>query len=69
MKIITPHLGNGASAAAIQHWKCVDTSMGVTPLEGVVMGTRSGDLDPAILFYLARETGMDINDLDTLLNK
>ncbi len=69
LKIITLHLGNGASAAAIDHGQCVDTSMGLTPLEGLVMGTRSGDLDPAILFYLARETGMDIDELDTLLNK
>ncbi len=69
LKCITLHLGNGASAAAIDHGTCIDTSMGLTPLEGLVMGTRSGDLDPAILFYLARETGMDINDLDTLLNK
>ena len=69
LKIITLHLGNGASAAAIDNGVCVDTSMGLTPLEGLVMGTRSGDLDPAILFYLARETGMNINELDTLLNK
>ncbi len=69
LKIITLHLGNGASAAAIDHGKCVDTSMGLTPLEGLVMGTRSGDLDPAILFYLARETGMGMDELDTLLNK
>lgn len=69
LKIITLHLGNGASAAAIDHGLCVDTSMGLTPLEGLVMGTRSGDLDPAILFYLARVTGMDITELDNLLNK
>jgi acetate kinase len=69
LKMITLHLGNGASAAAIDHGKCVDTSMGLTPLEGLVMGTRSGDLDPAILFYLTRETGMNMNELDTLLNK
>jgi acetate kinase len=69
LKIITLHLGNGASATAIRHGKSVDTSMGMTPLEGLVMGTRSGDLDPAILFYLARETGMDIQELDDLLNK
>ncbi len=69
LKIITLHLGNGASAAAIDCGKCVDTSMGLTPLEGLVMGTRCGDLDPAILFYLARETGMDMNGLDMLLNK
>jgi acetate kinase len=66
---ISLHLGNGASAAAIDHGRCVDTSMGLTPLEGLVMGTRSGDLDPAILFYLARECGMNINELDDLLNK
>lgn len=69
LKIITLHLGNGASAAAIDHGLCVDTSMGMTPLAGLVMGTRSGDLDPAILFYLSRETGMSITDLDNLLNK
>ena len=69
LRIITLHLGNGASAAAIDRGKCVDTSMGLTPLEGLVMGTRSGDLDPAILFYLARETGMDMDALDLLLNK
>ncbi|HID70266.1 MAG TPA: acetate kinase [Desulfobacterales bacterium] len=69
LKFISLHLGNGASAAAIDRGRCVDTSMGLTPLEGLVMGTRSGDLDPAILFYLARETGMDIQELDNLLNK
>ena len=69
LNIVTLHLGNGASAAAIQGGKSVDTSMGMTPLEGLIMGTRSGDLDPAILFYLARETGMNINELDNLLNK
>ena len=69
LNIISLHLGNGASAAAVQGGKCIDTSMGLTPLEGLIMGTRSGDLDPAILFYLARETGMDMDDLDELLNK
>ena len=69
LDIITLHLGNGASAAAIKGGQCIDTSMGLTPLEGLVMGTRSGDLDPAILFYLSRETGMDMDALDTLLNK
>ena len=68
LKIISLHLGNGASAAAIDCGNCVDTSMGLTPLEGLVMGTRSGDLDPAILFYLAREAGMDMSSLDVLLN-
>ncbi len=68
LNMITLHLGNGASAAAIRQGECVDTSMGMTPLEGLVMGTRSGDLDPAIIFYLARETGMSLDDLDFLLN-
>ena len=69
LNIITLHLGNGASAAAIRGGKSIDTSMGLTPLEGLIMGTRSGDLDPAILFYLGRESGMDLDALDTLLNK
>ncbi len=69
LKIITLHLGNGASAAAIDRGRSVDTSMGLTPLEGLVMGPRSGDLDPAILFYLARETGMKLPELEDLLNK
>lgn len=69
LNIITLHLGNGASAAAIGGGQCVDTSMGMTPLEGLVMGTRSGDLDPAILFYLHREYGLDLQELDDLLNK
>ena len=66
---ITLHLGNGASMAAIKNGKCVDTTMGLTPLEGLIMGTRSGDLDPAILFYLARKNGLSIDDLDIMLNK
>ena len=69
LNMITLHLGNGASAAAIRGGHCIDTSMGFTPLEGLMMGSRSGDLDPAILFYLSRECGMDIDALDTLLNK
>ncbi len=69
LKIITLHLGNGASAAAIDRGRCQDTSMGMTPLEGLVMGTRSGDLDPAILFYLARESGMTLDEMDEMLNK
>lgn len=69
LNIITLHLGNGASAAAIRSGKCIDTSMGLTPLEGLIMGTRSGDFDPAILLYIARETGMDTDELDTLINK
>jgi acetate kinase len=67
--LITLHLGNGASAAAIRDGRCVDTSMGMTPLEGLVMGTRSGDIDPAIHFYLCRQLGYDVDDVDRLLNK
>jgi len=67
--LITLHLGNGASACAIRGGVSVDTSMGMTPLEGLVMGTRSGDLDPAILFYLARERGYTLEALDRLLNR
>jgi len=69
LNLITFHLGNGASAAAIRQGLSVDTSMGMTPLEGFVMGTRSGDLDPAIPFYLTRVTGMAYGDLEALLNK
>ena len=69
LNIITLHLGNGASAAAIRAGNCIDTSMGLTPLEGLVMGTRSGDLDPAILFYLGRQSGLDTDALDKMLNK
>ncbi len=65
---ITCHLGNGCSAAAVREGRSVDTSMGLTPLEGLVMGTRTGDFDPAILFYLA-EKGYDIASLNTLCNK
>ena len=69
LKVISLHLGNGTSATAINNGKSIDTSMGMTPLEGLMMGTRSGDLDPAILFYLNRQTGMTIQELDDLLNK
>ena len=65
---IVLHLGNGASAAAIRGGVSVETSMGMTPLEGLVMGTRSGDIDPAILFHLNRVAGLGIRDLDGLLN-
>jgi acetate kinase len=68
LNLITLHLGNGASVTAIQNGKSVDTSMGMTPLEGLIMGTRSGDLDPAIIFYLARKTGRSNEALETLLN-
>ncbi len=67
--IVTVHLGNGASACAIRGGESVDTSMGFTPLEGLVMGTRSGDLDPAILDFVAAKEGLSMSDLDTLLNK
>ncbi|MEW6441204.1 MAG: acetate kinase [bacterium] len=69
LNLITLHLGNGASAAAIRQGQSVDTSMGMTPLEGLVMGTRCGDLDPAIPFYLRRATGMPERELEALLNK
>jgi acetate kinase len=69
LKLVVLHLGNGASAVAIDGGRSVDTSMGLTPLEGLVMGTRSGDLDPAIPFHLARVAGMGIDELDDLLNK
>lgn len=66
---ITCHLGNGCSLAAIKHGRCIDTSMGFTPLEGLVMGTRSGDIDPAIIFYLVEEGRMNIKEIKDLLNK
>ncbi|MBB5935813.1 acetate kinase [Streptomyces zagrosensis] len=66
---IVLHLGNGASASAVAGGVCVDTSMGLTPLEGLVMGTRSGDIDPAAIFHLARVGGMSVDEIDTLLNK
>jgi acetate kinase len=68
-RIITLHLGNGASACAIDAGRSVDTSMGFTPLEGLVMGTRSGDLDPAILEYVSVKEGQTLHDIDTMLNK
>ncbi len=65
---ISLHLGNGASATAIKNGNSIDTSMGLTPLEGLIMGTRSGDIDPAIIFYLARVAGLDIREIDHVLN-
>ncbi|MCD6390366.1 MAG: acetate kinase [Desulfobulbaceae bacterium] len=65
---IVLHLGNGASACAVENGKSVDTSMGMTPLAGLVMGTRCGDIDPAITFYLERNSGMDVNQIDDMLN-
>ncbi|MCF3104711.1 acetate kinase [Streptomyces roseoverticillatus] len=69
VNVIVLHLGNGASASAVERGRCVDTSMGLTPLEGLVMGTRSGDLDPAVLLHLSRNAGMSTDEIDTLLNK
>lgn len=69
LRIITCHLGNGASVAAIEYGRSVETSMGMTPLEGLVMGTRSGDLDPGILLHIAREEEMSTKELDQMLNK
>ncbi|MGW5326716.1 acetate kinase [Streptomyces sp. NPDC004014] len=69
VNVIVLHLGNGASASAVEKGRCVDTSMGLTPLEGLVMGTRSGDLDPAVIFHLARVGGMSMDEIDGLLNK
>jgi acetate kinase len=67
--LITLHLGNGASAAAVRGGRCVETSMGLTPLEGLVMGTRCGDIDPATHFYLAENIGLDNDALDELFNR
>jgi acetate kinase len=68
LNTITLHLGNGASACAVQGGRSVATSMGMSPLEGLVMGTRSGDLDPTVIFHLRREGGMTVDDIDDLLN-
>ena len=67
--VIICHIGNGASMCAVKNGQCYDTSMGITPLEGLVMGTRSGDLDPALPFYIMRKTGMTADQMDTALNK
>lgn len=69
LKLITLHLGNGASAAAIKQGRCVDTSMGMTPLEGLMMGSRCGDLDPAVPLYLARTMDRSDEEIDQLLNE
>ena len=69
LKIIVCHLGNGASVSAVKNGKCVDTSMGLTPLEGLIMGTRSGDIDPAIMEFLAHKEGKNIDEILTVLNK
>ncbi len=67
--LITIHLGNGCSVSAIEKGRCKDTSMGMTPLAGIMMGTRTGDIDPAIIGYLMEQTGKTIDELDTVLNK
>lgn len=69
LKIIVCHLGNGASISAVKNGKCVDTSMGLTPLEGLIMGTRSGDIDPAIMEFLAHKENKSIDEIMTILNK
>ena len=69
LKIIVCHLGNGASVSAVDHGKCVDTSMGLTPLEGLIMGTRSGDIDPAIVSFLADKEGKTADEIINICNK
>ncbi len=66
---VTCHLGNGCSMAAIRDGKSIDTSMGLTPLEGLMMGTRSGDIDPALCFFLPKKAGIPIEEMETMLNK
>ena len=69
LKIIVCHLGNGASVSAVNNGKCVDTSMGLTPLEGLIMGTRSGDMDPAIMEYIAKKENLNMDQVINVLNK
>lgn len=69
LKIIVCHLGNGASVSAVKNGKCVDTSMGLTPLEGVIMGTRSGDIDPAFVEYLCNKENLTVSEVLNILNK
>ena len=69
VKVITVHLGNGSSITAVDHGKSVDTTMGLTPLEGLIMGTRSGDLDPSVVSYLAEKKGMTASEVVNYLNK
>ena len=69
VNLVTLHLGNGCSMAAVRKGKCIDTSMGLTPLAGVMMGTRSGDIDPAILPFLMKEKGWSMEQVDSVLNK
>jgi acetate kinase len=69
VNVVVLHLGNGASAAAVSGGRSIDTSMGLTPLQGLVMGTRSGDIDPAVPAHLARTAGLSLDDIDTALNR
>ncbi len=69
LKMISCHLGNGASVCAIDHGRSIDTSMGMTPLEGLIMGTRAGDIDPGVILHLMRHAGMSADRIDTLLNR
>ncbi|SMC83909.1 acetate kinase [Desulfocicer vacuolatum DSM 3385] len=69
LNLITVHLGNGCSISAVEKGRCIDTSMGMTPLAGVMMGTRTGDIDPAIQRYVMENTGMGVDEMDTLFNK
>ena len=69
LKIIVCHLGNGASVSAVKNGKCVDTSMGLTPLEGLIMGTRSGDIDPAIIEFLCNKENKSVQEIMSVLNK
>lgn len=69
VNVIVAHLGNGASMSAVRGGQCIDTSMGLTPLQGLVMGTRSGDIDPAIVGHISRQTGRSATEIDTDLNK
>ncbi len=68
-KIIVCHLGNGSSVSAVKGGKCIDTSMGLTPLEGLMMGTRCGDIDPAAVIYVAKERGLSFEEMDKRMNK
>ena len=69
LRLVTVHIGNGASLAAVKYGKCVDTSMGLTPLAGIPMGTRSGDIDPAVVEFICDQTGMSVKEVTNALNK
>ena len=69
LRIITCHLGNGSSVSAIKGGRSIDTTMGFTPLSGLIMGTRTGDIDPAIVPFLMNKTGMNYDEVDAIMNK